>query len=223
MSTEAPDANQYSDVEHPWRDEDILRELYQEEKLTASDIAGRLGTTQPTVCRWLKKYSVSIERSRGTRPEDNGLPDNQPWHDEDTLERLYHGEGLTLSDVGDRLGCSHCTVLHWMREHEIPRRDPPAGDRHHSWKGGIYDDGYGPEWPQTREDTLERDGHACRACGMTREEHIEEYDHGLHVHHIVPLRKFDGPEEANRLGNLVTACISCHNKYEGLPVFPNSP
>lgn len=83
----------------------------------------------------------------------------------------------------------------------------------------VPDDGgalrYGPDWPQTRQRVLERDGHECRECGMSNDTHEKRRGHGLHVHHIQPLREFEEVEEANRLENLVALCASCHQRLEG--------
>lgn len=73
---------------------------------------------------------------------------------------------------------------------------------------------YGANWPQKRREVLERDEFKCQNCGMNDEVHQERRGHSLHIHHITPLREFDGPEEANRLENLVALCASCHNKTE---------
>jgi len=94
-----------------------------------------------------------------------------------------------------------------------------SGEQHPSWKGGKKP--YLGSWQRQRTKALERDGYECRACGMDNETHNEVYGKNLHVHHVVPLRNFDDPEDANSLGNLVTTCKDCHVKYEGLPVFPN--
>jgi 5-methylcytosine-specific restriction endonuclease McrA len=56
-----------------------------------------------------------------------------------------------------------------------------------------------------------RDCFRCQKCGK----HEEEHDTELHVHHIVPLREFDEPEEANTPTNLVTVCPTCHADVEG--------
>ncbi|MFB6205744.1 MAG: HNH endonuclease [Haloglomus sp.] len=45
-----------------------------------------------------------------------------PWRDAATLQWLYWGEGLSLDDIADRLGCSDVTVLNWMEKHDIERR-----------------------------------------------------------------------------------------------------
>lgn len=95
-----------------------------------------------------------------------------------------------------------------------------VGENNPAWEGG-YGKYYGENWEYQRKRTLERDGYSCRACGMNREEHRKEYGFDIEVHHVVPVRKFDDPVDANSLGNLVTACRGCHVKYEGLPVFPD--
>lgn len=53
------------------------------------------------------------------------------WRDPHTLHNLYIEEGMTLTEVGDELGCSGPTVHSWMVEHEIGRR-PPITERHQS-------------------------------------------------------------------------------------------
>ena len=85
-----------------------------------------------------------------------------------------------------------------------------VGDNHPNWKGGA-DRYYGENWPRMRRLVRNRDCFRCRKCGM----HEDECDTELHVHHIVPLREFGEPEEANTPSNLVTVCPSCHNQIEG--------
>jgi len=92
------------------------------------------------------------------------------------------------------------------------------GENNPAWKGGETE--YLGSWKAQRKKALERDGYRCRACGMSEGEHIERYGRSLDVHHVVPVREFDDPVDANSLGNLVTACKECHGRYEGLPVFP---
>jgi hypothetical protein len=67
-------------------------------------------------------------------------------------------------------------------------------------------------WRAVRERVLERDGYECRFCGKTDEEHIEETDRGLDVHHIIP--ESDGGRDTMR--NLVALCRSCHRTMETL-------
>lgn len=57
----------------------------------------------------------------------------------------------------------------------------------------------GGEWQKLREKVLKRDGHKCVSCGS---------DNDLEVHHIVPVAQGG----SNELSNLITLCLTCHNK-----------
>ncbi|MFB9324253.1 HNH endonuclease [Cryptosporangium minutisporangium] len=67
---------------------------------------------------------------------------------------------------------------------------------------------------------MDRDDHQCRSCGMSNEAHKEEFGRELEVHHLTPVREYETATNAHELENLETACISCHRRYEGLPIFP---
>lgn len=77
---------------------------------------------------------------------------------------------------------------------------------------------YGGSWEQRREDVVERDGFECSECGMSREEHRDRYGFDLHVHHIVPKRKFECDIDAHKEENLITLCAQCHYDVERLSV-----
>lgn len=66
------------------------------------------------------------------------------------------------------------------------------------------------QWEDIREDVLARDDYECRFCGMSDEEHQEEYKHGLHAHHIIP----DAEGGPTSMQNLITVCRSCHQTLE---------
>jgi hypothetical protein len=89
------------------------------------------------------------------------------------------------------------------------------------YPGGLYSspeqepvDDYGWNWPQARQDALNRDRFRCQDCGIKQAEHTETHGTQLHVHHIKPIRSFDEPEAANFLDNLITLCEDCHRKWE---------
>lgn len=95
-----------------------------------------------------------------------------------------------------------------------------SGEDHPRWKGKP-DPYYGQNWPERREEALERDGHTCRipGCEMTTGESKKRYGHGLHVHHIERLKEFEDSgcidyKAANALSNLVTLCTVHHTKAE---------
>ena len=75
---------------------------------------------------------------------------------------------------------------------------------------------YGPDWEKYRGRALKRDRGQCRVCGIK----FPDCKHGLHVHHITPLRDFEDEsdsidyQKAHALDNLVTLCPAHHWKFE---------
>jgi hypothetical protein len=77
------------------------------------------------------------------------------------------------------------------------------GDKNPSWVDGWYSLG-----KTQKAKARERDGHRCQRCkeAVTGKR--------AHVHHLIPERCFDTPEEAHALTNLVTLCDKCHLTVE---------
>lgn len=50
-----------------------------------------------------------------------------PWDDEELLRELYHGEGLSLRSIGERLGCGYTKIHRRMFEFGIERRGESFG------------------------------------------------------------------------------------------------
>ena len=53
----------------------------------------------------------------------------KPWDDPELLRELYHVEGLSLRDMGERFGVEHSTVRRAMDRHGIDRRKDDGGSR----------------------------------------------------------------------------------------------
>ena len=60
------------------------------------------------------------------------------------------------------------------------------------------------EYQRWRREVRQRDGDACRVCGV----HLN-----LHIHHIKPLEKY--PDFATELDNGITLCGNCHALLKG--------
>lgn len=103
-------------------------------------------------------------------------------------------------DAGNAKFCSQTCYDQWR----IEEWKPPKGDEHWLWNGGPDID-YGDDWQEVREKVIERD-EICQKC--------DQAGGILDVHHIVPIRTFDEPEEANVMDNLILLCRSCHMKVE---------
>nr|WP_311136853.1 HNH endonuclease [Natronosalvus rutilus] len=57
---------------------------------------------------------------------------------------------------------------------------------------------------------LERDEYRCQSCGRGRQEIGRNPD----VHHVIPVRTFDDPEDAHTLDNVVSLFRRCHRLAE---------
>lgn len=109
----------------------------------------------------------------------------------------------TEVDRGRGRFCDRDCHSEWMSENWV-------GENHHAWLGTDSTGWYTGKWWRVRREVLERDGHACRLCGTTRDELGQEPD----VHHIEPIRTFEDPQDAHTLDNVVCLCKSCHNVAE---------
>jgi 5-methylcytosine-specific restriction endonuclease McrA len=182
-----------------------LREMYWSKWKTVAEIAEVGGYTESTVRRWMEKHGIERRdrsKSRVSTPE---------LLDANKLRSWNHDDGLTLTEISDKLGCSKMTVSMWFDRHGI-EIEYLSGEDHPSWKGG-YDGYYGKSWHRNRKRAIERDGGECVICGV---------DDRIEVHHITPFRKFglDNEVEANQLDNLITLCPDCHGRWEGIELRP---
>lgn len=111
------------------------------------------------------------------------------WCDDSYTARPYEEDSTRF--------CSQECMVEW-RSREY------SGENHPNWNGGK--DGYrGPNWPEQRQKARQRDDHECQNCETAEQ---------LQVHHIIPFHSFDDYREANQLQNLITLCVSCHQKVE---------
>jgi 5-methylcytosine-specific restriction endonuclease McrA len=75
---------------------------------------------------------------------------------------------------------------------------------------------HGPNWYAQRRKAKNRDGYVCVDCGIAEQESIDIWKQPLHVHHIIPFRKFNTDYVlANSLKNLETLCPPCHRIKDG--------
>lgn len=80
-----------------------------------------------------------------------------------------------------------------------------SGENSGTWAGGDINY-YGPNWYSQRRKARARDDYTCQDCGITE----TEYGSELSVHHIVPLRDFNGDWQ-KALSNLISLCeYPCH-------------
>lgn len=170
--------------------------------------------TRDTVAGWNKKQHPTLECERCG--DDYTV---KPYEKETSRYcsiECKHGPRPTVE-------CSNCGRDYEVARHKkdstkycsIDCRDEDfrnrfSGEDSPRWKGGKVHY-YGENWIRKRKQTLERDEYQCQHCRTSED---------LHVHHIRKIRKFDEPEDANYLENLVTLCAECHRAWEGIPLRP---
>jgi len=107
----------YKDKHTPWRDAELLEELYVDQGLSQPQISERFGCTSSTVSRWLDNHGIDRDR---------------PWRDADLLREKYHDEGMSAPEIAEEIDCNSSTVLNWMDKLGVERRtaaDRPANFR----------------------------------------------------------------------------------------------
>lgn len=115
-------------VEEPWKEPDVLRELYHGEGLTLAKVGERLDVSEATIHRWMDHHG--IDRRNG------GVEDgNAPYRDREVLERLYVQQGLSLREIAGRFGCYNTTVHYWLKRHGIETRNQKTA---YGSKTGTY-------------------------------------------------------------------------------------
>lgn len=62
---------------------------------------------------------------------------------------------------------------------------------------------------KTKSEIREKRGE-CQFCGVTNDQHTEEYGRQLHIHHIIPSSSGGGHSK----DNLIPVCESCHKTLE---------
>lgn len=148
---------------------------------------------------WVEVSSLKVR----TVLMENGT-DVPPYHDKETLKRLYIDAGKTQKEIAAMYNVSPRTIRDWVDRFELHRGDAGAlfGEDNPAWKGddvsklGGYD--------RTHRLT---DGHVplvCERCGGTE---------NLQVHH-----KDRDPTDTDS-DNLEVLCVMCHKaEHLGAPV-----
>lgn len=96
-----------------------------------------------------------------------------------------------------------------------PDLPQPTGADHWAWKPDKEPIHYGEGWNEEKRQSIrQRDGFARVRCGMSQEDHVNQFDRKLHVHHIIPAQDIDDPSSRNGEDNLISLCIRCHPVVE---------
>jgi predicted transcriptional regulator len=102
----------------PLRDESWLRDRYCRQERTTYEIANELGVSSGAVRNWMKWHEIERRGISEARTDGNV----EPLKDESWLREQYCEQKRTLSEIGDDLGVTPCSVITWMEKHDIERR-----------------------------------------------------------------------------------------------------
>lgn len=186
------------------------------------------GPRSTLTCEWCgKEYSKKPSHAEGSRFCSRGC--QWEWQSENMQGELSPRWAGRIELV-----CENCDKLYEVEPHRAESRFCSKecksewqivglrGENNPSYKGG-HDGYYGPNWGQKKREARQRDGYRCQGCGLKQEDHWR----ALSVHHITRIGwykdRYDAPEwweKGNQLHNLVTMCVSCHKRWEGLPLRP---
>lgn len=122
--------------------------------------------------------------------------------------KYYIDQDLTLKEMSELMDIDSKSVTNRLRKFGL-QQGIRSGNRHPDWKGG-HSKYRGKDWYIQRQKALHRDSYTCQNCNVTRQN--LENPRYMHVHHIIPYEI----SKDNSLSNLITLCVSCHNKREHL-------
>lgn len=127
---------------------------------------------------------------------------------------VYFSASRGAIAVHERRTCS-AACLQLFYQTNASRKDKishaMSGAKHPLWDGGSHQGASrGPGWAKLAESIRERDGRACRRCGMTEAESKSKGWGRLQVNHIKPFHQFQHKRMANKPSNLEALCKRCH-------------
>ena len=102
--------------ERPTKEE--LERLYNGQRLPISRIAEQYGVSSRTIGNWMENDGIT----RRTISESK-LPKGFQKPSKQELDLLYNKQGLSTTQIAEQYGVSAMTILSWMDEHNIKRKN----------------------------------------------------------------------------------------------------
>lgn len=183
----------------PWRQKDVLHELYHEREMTMDEVAEEVGCGYSTVSYWLRKLGVR----EGFPDVEVGDVGEKPWKDEELMKRLYIEEGLSGSEIAMVLDCSTGGVATWLDKHDIEKRTMSEAMMNRD--GSLHKANFNTHPTRGYEYWAPGDNHVNVHRLMMVAEHGFDEVCGKHVHH-----KNDIPWD-NRYDNLELLTMGEHS------------
>jgi hypothetical protein len=165
-----------------------------------------------TIRRRLGSYAKGFEEAGIEHSEYPTGKDHHEWRG-GLVEKSCSVCGVSLErkpyqvEKSDVFFCSPSCRGEWISENRSGKNNP-------MWEGGRVP--YGPGFgAKKKRDVRIRDQARCQHCGRTEPEHLNKFGTKHVIHHIVPARTINDPEERNAMDNLITLCRGdCHHTWE---------
>jgi transposase-like protein len=215
---------------------DVVRRLYEDEKKSLAEIARLYGVTKTSVSRWLKQAGVSARDVRTATMLSGKYGVQSPEHSEILRRNIALARTKITAEGRTRqrekmLGRTPPNKGRKMSEEQRQKlivfaSDPEyrkrvsermSGPNSPNWKGGMKSEMDArldrSDWRRRRIEVYERDNYICQNCSCKCLNSRDSKNHPkrkIQAHHIIS-RRNGGTDE---LANLVTLCMSCHQKLE---------
>jgi len=125
-------------MEHPWRDAELLRELYWDDGLSIKEISDQLDCGHNTVHRWMKRHDIPRRKSSHQKPvhfrtDDRGYErwrhDTAGTQHKVSIHRLASVAWFGLDEVFEKDHIHHVNRIPWdNREGNL---EPLYAEEHH--------------------------------------------------------------------------------------------
>ena len=105
-------------TEKPYTDEDVLYEMYAEQRMSTREIADEFGCSNSTIVRWLGKHDINARDRHDIR-----LPGERGYDvGEEDLSSMYWDRKMSMQEIGEELDVDSSTVERWLRAYNIETR-----------------------------------------------------------------------------------------------------
>jgi len=171
-----------------------LMKLYILDNLSSEEISKIYKCSKSTILNWIRRFDLGKFIKRGFKRGRENLKirgDNHPTKRPEVQQKMRDNHWDCRGNKNPNFG----------QGYKI------EGNKNPNWLGGISNNGYNWKFNDILKSKIrKRDNYACQNCGMTEEQHIEEYYEKLHIHHI------DYNKDNCKKSNLIALCLKCNIK-----------